>query len=107
MAVKATTTKYEEAQLEAFKREAARSSEHLARAVEHGGLPTREELDKLYEVFSEASGMLEAIAYRVDGIGESDNGSDLPFTITLEHLGILNVICTDADRAIDDVHDHV
>jgi len=79
----------------------------VQRAIDRGGLPTEEDLDHVYKTLGMAHDVLEGIAVRVEGISESPDGSDLPFQVTLEHLGVLAVVASDAKRLVEDISGEV
>lgn len=78
-----------------------RQRDHVRMAVERGGLPTEAEEKELYAAFGHAFNLLESLEFRIEGIAESGDGSDVP-TITLADIGVVAVIASDVEREIDE-----
>jgi hypothetical protein len=77
----------------------------VQRAVEQGGLPAEQDAADAYRDLMRARDRLEALVWRVEGIGESSDGSDLPRPVTLEDIGIVSVIASDAERMAGEIAD--
>jgi hypothetical protein len=72
----------------------------VQRALDRGGLPTEAEGEAIFHQLSNVtSGDLEAVMGRVEGIAKSSEGDDLPFTVSLEQIGVLAVLADDAERS--------
>jgi hypothetical protein len=72
----------------------------VRRALDRGGLPTEAEGEAIFRQLSNVtSGDLEAAMLRVEGIAKSSEGDDLPFTVSLEQIGVLAVLADDIERA--------
>lgn len=74
----------------------------VERAIEMGGLPTEAEADEVWTLLSAAFDKIERIEIRLRGICESDDGSDLPFTIGMGEIGTVAVIADTIENRMDD-----
>jgi hypothetical protein len=65
--------------------------ERVQQAVERGGLPTEAEIDAAETALTEAYALVEAIAWRVAGIGEIENGDPdcVAYTVTSAQIGLV------------------
>jgi hypothetical protein len=78
----------------------------VRRAIERGGLPTEAEGEAIFHQLSNVtSGDLEAVMLRVEGIAKSSEGDDLPFTVSLEQIGVLAVLADDVERSAAELHE--
>jgi hypothetical protein len=84
-----------------IEQEEQRIAREIARAIKDGGLPTEAEAQELWQRLSDAHDILEGIALRVEAIGKSDFGDDVP-PVTLEQLGVLAVLLADVDGRLTD-----
>jgi hypothetical protein len=81
------------------KEETARKA-RIARALERGGMPGESLLAELERVLQDAHSLAEELAIDVKSVSESDDGSELPFEITFEQIGIVAVIASEiSERA--------
>jgi hypothetical protein len=62
--------------------------ELVQRALKRGGMPTEAEIAKVTRALADAYNGLEDIAFRLDGITSAMH-DELPFTVTLEHVGLI------------------
>src|SRR5712692_9107356 len=78
----------------------------IRRAIERGGLPTEAESEAIFRQLSNVtSGDLESVMLRVEGIAKSSEGDDLPFTVSLEQLGVVAVLADDVERSAAELHE--
>jgi hypothetical protein len=78
----------------------------VQRAIERGGLPTEAEGEAIMRDLSNAiSGELESVMLRVEGIAKSSEGDDLPFTVSLEQIGVVAVLADDVERYAAELHE--
>src|SRR5947208_2003560 len=78
----------------------------VQRAIARGGLPTEAEGEAIMRDLSNAiSGELESVMLRVEGIAKSSEGDDLPFTVSLEQIGVVAVLVDDVERYAAELHE--
>src|SRR5207249_585408 len=77
----------------------AKARESLARALERGGLPTEREAKEAWEMLNVPFDEIEALVWRIKPIAEAGElaADELPFEITLEHIGVLTMLASDID----------
>jgi len=66
-------------------------------------MPTEAEVTAIEDGLQAAFDVLETVAYRVETIATSDDGSDLQFQIDLADLGVLYVLSADIRSRLDDL----
>ena len=76
----------------------------IERVIELGGIPDKTEIEALYADMQTVFDQLESFWWRVGGISKCE-GSDLPFPITLEQIGIVAVMADDAEERAQDFLD--
>lgn len=78
-------------------REIEADRKRLAAAIEYGGLPTDAESEKVDDRLYKAWDLIEELVHRVEGIAPNDS-EDVPFPVTLEHVGVVATIAGDLRR---------
>jgi hypothetical protein len=86
---------------ELIRREVDRDAATIRRAVERGGLPTEAEAKEVYGDLLDVLERLEGLTSRVEGIATSDTGADVPFEVSLEHLGVIGMLTSDVEGEIE------
>lgn len=79
-----------------------RQAEAVGRAIAAGGLPSEADADEVDRALQEVFDVLESIVWRVEGICESDDGSDLPFTVGAAEIGVVAMIADMVALRVDD-----
>jgi hypothetical protein len=83
-----------------IQREIDREAEAIQRALASGGLPTEAEVAEFYRALGDAAEQLESLTWRIEGIAASDMGDGLPFDVSLEQIGIVATLVSDAEGEI-------
>ena len=70
-------------------------------------MPTEAEVTEMEHALEAAFEVLEMVAYRVETIATSDDGSDLQFQIDLADLGVLYVLSANVHSRLDELQGEI
>jgi len=82
--------------------EIAKQENDFAYAIKNGGLPTEAETEGVEKILSRAHDEIESLVWRTEGIANG-TGTDVPFPVTLEHVGLLTILASDIEMRADDL----
>jgi hypothetical protein len=82
--------------------EIAKEQNDLELAIKNGGLPSEAEAEGVEKALSRAHDDIESLTWRIEGIANG-SGADVPFPVTLEHVGLLTILASDIESRADDL----
>jgi hypothetical protein len=77
----------------------------VQRAVARGWLPTEQDAKEVWDSLNAAFDVLEALVWRVEGISEADESSELPRPVTFEDIGVVSVIAANAKERAEEIRE--
>jgi len=82
-----------------------KDEEERRRAISN--MPTGAEADEIEDALQRAFDVLEMVAYTVEAIAPSMDGSELKFQIGLEDLGVLYVLSANVHSRLDELQENL
>src|SRR5215210_3485026 len=89
-----------------IREEDANARQRVEHAAELGGPSVDADASALQEAMNATYDVVEHLSWRVEGVGECEgllSEPEQPFTLTLEHVGVLAVVADDVDRHVSEL----